>query len=92
MTQTTPRNDFGVGSTLNRADLSVGDTVAGVPVKSKLGSKTNITAVLLLLFGIFTATGTLPAAVADPAVVGGVVAAGAVLVAYFRTVATAILK
>lgn len=72
------------------APLVTGDVVPAT-VKSKFASKTNITSVLLLIFGVLTATGKLPAAVSNPEAIGGVVAAGAVLVAWFRTTARSLL-
>jgi hypothetical protein len=65
--------------------------IATVPVKSKWGSKTNITAILLGFFGLLVASGKLPPELATPGSVGGIVTAGSVLVALFRTYAKAIL-
>ena len=73
------------------ADAIVGDAVI-VPVKSKYLSKTNITGVLLAVLGVLTALGYVPAAAATPEVVGSVVAAGGVLVVFFRTIAGSVLK
>lgn len=71
--------------------LVVGDVVP-VEVKSKYLSKTNITAALLSVFGLLVASGKLPPEIATPAAVGGVVTAGGVLVAIFRTIAKGIVK
>lgn len=71
-------------------DIVVGDTQT-VPVKSKWTSKTNITGALIFLFGLLTAFGKLPASLAGPEVAGTVVAAGGVLVTFFRTIAKSVL-
>lgn len=62
------------------------------PVKSPFASKTNITAFLLLLFSLLNGLGVLPAALDATALVNTIVAIGSVLVMFFRTGATSILK
>lgn len=67
-------------------------TTTVAPVKSSLTSKTNITALLLAIFGLLTAFGALPAGFDTAGFVGGVVTLGAGAVALFRTFSTAILR
>jgi hypothetical protein len=70
--------------------LSPGDRTVAT-VKSKYLSKTNITAVLLVLFGAATAFGALPDTLSTPEAVGSIVSAGGVLVVFFRTLTKNIL-
>lgn len=61
-------------------------------VKSPLLSKTNITAALMLLFSLLSGTDSLSAGLDAPDAAAGVVAAGSVLVIFFRTISKAVLR
>lgn len=61
-------------------------------VKSAFLSKTNITALLLLIFSVLVGFGALPADYATESFVATVVGAGATLVMVFRTFTNAILR
>lgn len=61
-------------------------------VKSPVKSKTNITAVILAVFGVLTALGVLPPEVSNAEFVGSVTAAASVLIVAFRTLSNAVLS
>ncbi len=72
-------------------DTPIG-TITTVPVKSKFGSKTNITGALLAIFGVLGVFDILPGDLDLTSTAGAVVAAGGVLVTFFRTVARSVLR
>ena len=57
-------------------------------VKGILASRTNITGLLLALFGVLGMLGILPATLDAPTLVEAIVAGGGALVVLFRTLAT----
>lgn len=61
-------------------------------MKSSFASKTNITALLLALFGLATAFGYLPTDFDTNGFVGTVVTIGAAAVALFRTFSKSVLR
>jgi hypothetical protein len=67
------------------------DNIVPAEAKSPFLSKTNITGALLSIFGLLTAFGKLPAEYSTPEFVGGVVAAGGVVVIAFRTFTNSVL-
>jgi hypothetical protein len=76
---------------MNMVDTPIGTTTT-VPVKSKFGSKTNITGALIAIFGLLGVFDILPGDLDTTATAGAVVTAGGVLVTFFRTIARSVLR
>lgn len=60
--------------------------------KSKLASKTNITAALLLVFSVLNMLGVLPATFDATSAVNALVGIGSAAIIFFRTYATQLLR